>query len=160
VTFTFRDVARAEHFFRDCRHITEWVTSLKVTYANSTNNCVVLRDIFKHLWNLNLRFLRLDVISPPSVNPPLPLYARTSLDAKEISAVKYDILLRPLRCPFNWLETIALLEVFGSPDPEVEEVVFRLSISMEARADREGKRIHKIKTESGTQGWHLVWSIG
>jgi hypothetical protein len=136
------------------------VTSLKVTYANSTNNCVVLRDVFKHLWNSNLRFLRLDVISPPSVNPPLPLYARTSLDAKEISAVKYDILLRPLRCPLNWLETIALLEVFGSPDPEVEEVVFRLSISMEARADREGKRIHKIKTESGTQGWHLVWSIG
>jgi hypothetical protein len=96
----------------------------------------LVRDVFNCLSNSNLRNLEIEVSSYDGENRPdhadRPIYLR-SLNAKESSARRYDILWRPLRHSLKSIESITSLTVVGFPSVEMEEAIFKLSIRMEER---------------------------
>jgi len=135
-----------ELFLRNFGKKTEWVTSLRVTYANATLHTWLFRDIFGYLGpNSKLRHLELQV---SSLDPePLPPIYSTPLKGQHLQrAARYDLSFRPARHPLTKLRSITSLTVIGYPTGEMEEALFKLSIEMEERGMKDGKRVEKVDT--------------
>ena len=137
------------------------MTSLKIIYTNTVMDSCLLRDVFNHLSGSSLLHLELRVLpfdGDAGPNPvSRPLYLPSVLNAKEFLAIKYDLLWRPLRHPLERMESIISLTFIGHPSVEMEEVIFKLSTWMEARANQEGKRTEKVEKKDFGRPGCLEW---
>ena len=77
----------------------EWITSLKITFANTAIESCLLEVIFNHLSHSRLRNLELLVVtSAGDANTDglsRPLYLPSSSKTKEFAAIQYDLQWRP-----------------------------------------------------------------
>jgi hypothetical protein len=134
-----------ELFLRNLGERAEWITSLKVAFANTTQTWQ-FRDIFRYLGsNPNLRYLELQV-SSWDLEPFPPIYS-TLLPQTMQQIARYDISFRPATHPLTKLRSITSLTVIGHPTGEMEEAIFKLSIAMEERGKNEGKQVEKVDTK-------------
>jgi len=149
-------------FLRRLGHQREWITSLKITFANTAMGSYLLEDIFNRLSNSRLRNLELKVVpftGDVRTDPrSRPLYLPSSLETTEFAANQYDLQWRPLKFSLGRMNGIASLVIVGYPNVEVEEAIFVLSMSMGERARLEGNRIEKRETrDSGLRGDDSEW---
>ena len=146
IRLSFMHPVACELFLRKFGKRTEWVTSLKVAFANAPWQAWLFRDIFRYLGpNSNLHYLELRVLSWDLEQFP-PIYS-TSLPQPLQQAAKYNLSFRPATHLLAKLRSISSLTVIGHPTGEMEEAIFKLSMEMEERGKNEGKQVEKVDTK-------------